>query len=519
MTTRSTSDKDKIANLFKTAIENQSKAKSRTSTHATSTPTGPSNPTPKQVNFSLDDSEIVGEKTEIFEFTPELPLDDSGDETIRPGSNIVFGTKRKDTDGSMTNNNPFAPLKYAVEAVPFFDGKNIPLTYFIEGCEEGKSMLPAEAEPQFTRIIRTKIVGEARRTIQDQNFDSIAQLTKYLEQIYGPSKTVYQLQGELGSVYQKTEEEVVTYANRVKILGKQILEAYKNSGAGPASQNIKASLEKDMCKCFIRGLKPEIEQRIARNLGVQETVADALRIERELSSMADLRQGQGSVTNKILNANRLRETCQICYKEGHPASNCRKLTQSSYNETGLGTEILVCQICKKRGHSADKCRLRDPQNRRPVNVLQGNNIICQLCSKSGHNAKTCRTNNNNNLNKSFVICQWCDRPGHSANNCWKNQNEQRDAGNKTRITCQVCNNFGHFAKDCRSKVRQNSTSENSLFCRYCKGPGHLIDNCELRLRNNNRRTVNNQGNSDGPSKSGVRQGPERISHPAPQKAQ
>lgn len=152
MTTRSTSDKDKIANLFKTAIENQNKAKSRTSTLTTSTPSGPSNPTPKQVNFSLDDSEIEGEKTEIFEFTPELPLDDSGDETIRPGSNIVFGTKRKDTDGSMTNNNPFAPLKYAVEAVPFFDGKNIPLTYFIEGCEEGKSMLPAEAEPQFTRI-------------------------------------------------------------------------------------------------------------------------------------------------------------------------------------------------------------------------------------------------------------------------------------------------------------------------------------------------------------------------------
>jgi len=32
-------------------------------------------------------------------------------------------------------------LKYAVEAVPFFDGKNIPLNYFIVGCEEAKSML------------------------------------------------------------------------------------------------------------------------------------------------------------------------------------------------------------------------------------------------------------------------------------------------------------------------------------------------------------------------------------------
>jgi len=45
----------------------------------------------------------------------------------------------------------------------------------------------------------------------------------------------------------------------VKILGKQTLEAYKISGNTLPSQNIKTSLEKDMCKCFIRGLKPEIE--------------------------------------------------------------------------------------------------------------------------------------------------------------------------------------------------------------------------------------------------------------------
>jgi len=79
-------------------------------------------------------------------------------------------------------------------------------------------MLPDEAESQFTKIIR--IVGEARRTIQDEDFDSVVQLTKYLKQVYGPSKNIYQLQGELGSTYQKNEEDVVTYANRVKMLGK-----------------------------------------------------------------------------------------------------------------------------------------------------------------------------------------------------------------------------------------------------------------------------------------------------------
>ncbi|XP_011869896.1 PREDICTED: cellular nucleic acid-binding protein homolog [Vollenhovia emeryi] len=216
-----------------------------------------------------------------------------------------------------------------------------------------------------------------------------------------------------------------------------------------------------MCKCFIRGLKPDIEQRIARDLDVQATVADALRIERELRDITDLRQGQNNNSEK----NRLRETCQICYKEGHSASACRKLTQQSYNKSPLGTEILICQICKKRGHSADKCQLRDPQTRQSVNIVQESSIICQLCSKIGHNAKACRMNNNNEPYKPSIICQWCDKPGHSANNCWKKQNEQRNVGNKLRVTCQICNNIGHIAKDCRSKTEQNKESKNSVFCR------------------------------------------------------
>ena len=120
--------------------------------------------------------------------------------------------------------------------------------------------------------------------------------------------------------------------------------------------------------------------------------------------MTDLRQNQEGTSSKALNTNQLRETCQICYKEGHSAANCRKLNN-------FGAEILICQICKKRGHSADKCRLRDLQARQSINILQGNNIICQICSRSGHNVKNCRTNNNNSQNKSSVICQRCDKPG------------------------------------------------------------------------------------------------------------
>lgn len=305
--TRKGSDKEEIDKLYKDALETGGKPKKPTTPKDpkyTYTPAGSSKPPPRKIAFTGNEPENPTAQSESPSDTSASDSSDSEDVSVDKKEHKIIKI--------MANQNTFAPLKYAVEAVPFFDGQNIPLSYFIEGCEEAKSMLPNEAEPQFARIIRTRIVGEARRTIQDQNFDSVAALTAFLKQVYGLSKTVYQLQGELGSVYQKNDEDVVTYANRVKLLGKQILEAYKTWGNSPVDQSVKTSLEKDMSKCFIRGLKPEIEQRIERDLNVQETVADALRIERELRSITDLREG--STTSQSRNTLQTPETCQICYK-------------------------------------------------------------------------------------------------------------------------------------------------------------------------------------------------------------
>jgi len=164
MNTRFTSDKAKVDNFYKTAIENQGKTNPRNPTLRTSTSTGSFKPKP--IDFSLNDSVIAKDQSEIFVDTSEPASGDSGDVTIQPVCETkLFPTKINKI--TMANQNPFATLKYAVEAIPFFDGQNIPLSYFIEGCEDAKSILPAEVESQFTNIIRTRIVGEARRTIQD----------------------------------------------------------------------------------------------------------------------------------------------------------------------------------------------------------------------------------------------------------------------------------------------------------------------------------------------------------------
>lgn len=511
---------------------------------------------PARDSDTNDPVEITGDISTIVLNDPDvtiqeyLPCETALSIKLALTGNTPDGLDNKTNKTEMAQINPFATLKYAVEAVPFFDGKNIPIEYFIEGCEMAKSMLTVEAEPFLAKIIRTRLTGEARRATLDQDLATVQGLTNYLRNIFGSSKNIYQLQGELGRIYQKDDEPVITYANRIRDIGKQILEEHRRSNDGTTDRNYKTVLEKDICKCFIRGLRSEIEQRVAKDLDVINTVNDALRVEKELREQKELRREQYAES----------ETCQICYQLGHTAENCQLLTQPA-TRSNLGKEILICQICKKRGHSADKCRLREGTNQRPVKLTQNNTVVCQICSNSGHYAKNCRLNRNSasincqlcgktghsangcrsaasNLNSSIcqicnksghvaktcsmyksnnsyntsneLSCQWCERRGHVASQCWARQRES--SSNNPTITCQLCNKIGHKARECRSRQLNNHNSnETGPECRYCKEKGHLIENCTRRFENNQRR----QGNFNGPSGTGAERGTGRTGHPVP----
>ena len=49
-------------------------------------------------------------------------------------------------------------LRDALEVVPLFDGNNIPLPHFIEGCYEAKAMLPTPAAQEYlSRLLRSNL--------------------------------------------------------------------------------------------------------------------------------------------------------------------------------------------------------------------------------------------------------------------------------------------------------------------------------------------------------------------------
>ena len=80
-------------------------------------------------------------------------------------------------------------------------------------------------------MIRLKLTAEARKAIYGQAFVTIDGLKDFIKEIYAPAKTVHQLLSEMGSEYQRDNETIFSFANRIRYLGRRIIETQRvNTG-------------------------------------------------------------------------------------------------------------------------------------------------------------------------------------------------------------------------------------------------------------------------------------------------
>ena len=155
--------------------------------------------------------------------------------------------------------NQQVSLRDALEIVPYFDGSSkVPLTIFIEACKEAKEMIP-NAEANLVKLLRSKLIGEARRCIIGIYYNNLEDFISKLKTIFAPSKTIYQLQGDSGRIYTWENESVLSYATRIQEIAAEILECHKQINNGKEAAEFERNLGRDAIHCFLRGLKPELE--------------------------------------------------------------------------------------------------------------------------------------------------------------------------------------------------------------------------------------------------------------------
>lgn len=178
-------------------------------------------------------------------------------------------------------------IRDALEAVPNYDGENMPFVYFVEGCEEALSMIAPAQENVLVRAVRNKLKGNAHRSILGKIFNNMQELVEFLRAKYGPRETVYEAQGHLAYLCQKKDEKVAAYANRVRELGKQILDAQKRE-MGNVSAEFQNSIQTHFKTSFLRGLNKEII--ISKEGTFEELENRAIDTERELETINMIRR-------------------------------------------------------------------------------------------------------------------------------------------------------------------------------------------------------------------------------------
>lgn len=320
---------------------------------------------------------------------------------IRQTESRIMEAREPQPSGSGLMSYQYVSIKDALEAIPMYDGHNIPLSHFIEGCEEARDMLPPAAEDSLSRIVRNKLKGDARRAICGLQFNKIGELIEYLKMLYAPVETVYQVQGKLGSVYQKEHEDVISYANRVRDLGKRVLSAYTNEH-GTVTKVFRDSTDESIKLSFIRGLKPDIESRIPSVHTFSEAIATAIRIEKENLSRTALRPSQP--TGRI------------------------NTTGRSYRAAvnHVQSEGIICQLCSKHGHTASKCwwlhgKPKDlagpsPHNRKEAPTSQQTHTKTREVAYVPQTTRETQASQPVNEPK---VCRYCKIPGHIINECRK----------------------------------------------------------------------------------------------------
>ncbi|KAL7289389.1 hypothetical protein TKK_0016590 [Trichogramma kaykai] len=342
---------------------------------------------------------------------------------------------------NMSNTLKKVNIEVLLKVIPEYNGYNIPLSTFLEGLEEAFAMVSEAQKPTLTRLVRSRLTGEALKAIIGEKFDTLDKLKTYLKDYFAPSVSAHKLRGDMAAEFQRENEGVVKFANRIKNLVRRIAEVEGISE--DTHKDAAAALGFAASECFRQGLKSEIETQMEEAEGIDDLVKNAIAAERRIENKRKLR-GE-SLAKQVSHLN-LKEVviCQICKETDHSADKCklRLLTCTICNASGHATNNCpntateVCQLCHRMGHIAKQC----DKNRPP---------ICQICDKSGHLATECDLRAQKPAQQQFT-CGRCGRPGHKSEKC------RTDISKK----CDHCNRLGHTINECRTLQKLNMQQKN-----------------------------------------------------------
>uniref|UniRef100_A0ABD2W6M9 CCHC-type domain-containing protein n=1 Tax=Trichogramma kaykai TaxID=54128 RepID=A0ABD2W6M9_9HYME len=307
-----------------------------------------------------------------------------------------------------TMTNKYVKLKDALATIPTFNQTTSGLEDFLDLVDFAFDLIDPEEEKSFAKLVLSKVGPETRKSLKTTTIDKVDEFKKQLRELYSTGLSVSSLQGLLAQQYQKDGDNVLTFANKIRSLGDQILQI-KGKGTA-AGGEFKSDLTASQIEIFKKGLIEPISLRLTNSNSLDELVKEAIRIEKELEVTRQMR-------------GKLEKRCGNCNRTGHNTKECRlKRVQATFSTTSPSQEAknhhrparVSCDYCKKPGHPAEKCFrrafdiLNQQTNEQTTATTNHVQATCTKCGKNNHTTEKC---------KNHIICHHCKNRGHIEKEC------------------------------------------------------------------------------------------------------
>lgn len=285
-----------------------------------------------------------------------------GQEPQRGSPTDVVSSSPPRQDSHPTSTSSQMPrLRDALETIPAFDGYKIPVHQFCRACLRAREMLPSHLEVSLIQMTVNKLQGHAFLAVEDLTFVTVADLCEHLKNTFAPVKSLNQYRGELGNIFQKTNEHVLDYIARVKELKMAVREGEEKL-QGSLTQSVEENLKAEVLEAFVRGLKPEIALRLKVE-GLEDFDKAVLKTV-QLSKIIETEKARYKTPfwGNRNNFNGRPSPSPSPSGDSNSNRNYRNQNNTSSNSQVPSTSQttsrtpIVCNYCKYPGHVIGECR-------------------------------------------------------------------------------------------------------------------------------------------------------------------
>ncbi|KYM96037.1 hypothetical protein ALC62_13307 [Cyphomyrmex costatus] len=245
---------------------------------------------------------------------------------------------------------PYISPRDAAETILPFDGKNMPVSQFINNCIHAKNMVSPTAEYGLVQMIKNKLVGPALRVALSGEYNDIESLLNCLKTRFAPVYSTSQLHGELSKIMQYPEETVVDYGSRVSTILHQLKSTYQSENPTQATQFLSFA-ETNVVKNFLTGFNNGLYMRL------QPREISTLNNAIEFAIKAETDYNEHRQRTKIADGLMQSLRCNNCSGYGHESLSCATVyTVPLARVSHVQWQPKVCTFSKKVGYVRAHCR-------------------------------------------------------------------------------------------------------------------------------------------------------------------